>query len=572
MRRKLLSILSLAIFCLTSSLHASDGDRPKLIVANPMNLNYRFMIDGNSRREAADPVIEYFKGRYYLCASKSGGYWSSPDLCHWNYIRCRTITNIENYAPTAMVYDDELYFFTKGDVRIFKTNNPEVDNWEQVEVDPNAQGGTDVSWFKDDDGKVYLYWGCSNSKPIMGVEVDPKNKFKSIGERKPLIMHRPAEFGWEVEGDNNETGRTGWNEGPCVIKWKGKYYLQYATPGTQFRTYSDAVYISDHPLGPFECVDASPFSFKPGGFIAGAGHGHTFKDKYGNYWHVATMKISRRQNFERRLGLFPVYFGDDDRMYTHTVWTDYPYAIPTEKVDFSKDNCSLGWNVLSHGKKVTASSELPQYEASCANDEQVESWWAASSGKPGEWWEVDLGKTMEVRAIQVNLADHNFMLLGPDTYCYRYKIEYSSDGAEWQMLVDYTANQEDRPHDLIVLDKPVQTRFIRITNTKAVPGNFSLYDFRVFGNASSALPQKASGLKVQRDSKDKRIYRLTWNADKNATGYIVRWGIDKEHMNYSKMVYTNSFEGRLFRTDMEYQFSIDAFNESGVTLSDKVVE
>lgn len=77
---------------------------------------------------------------------------------------------------------------------------------------------------------------------------------------------------------------------------------------------------------------------------------------------------------------------------------------------------------------------------------------------------------------------------------------------------------------------------------------------------------------MQRDSKDKRIYRLTWNADKNATGYIVRWGIDKEHMNYSKMVYTNSFEGRLFRTDMEYQFSIDAFNESGVTLSDKVVE
>ena len=75
MRRKLLSILSLAIFCLTSSLHASDGDRPKLIVANPMNLNYRFMIDGNSRREAADPVIEYFKGRYYLFASKSGGYW-----------------------------------------------------------------------------------------------------------------------------------------------------------------------------------------------------------------------------------------------------------------------------------------------------------------------------------------------------------------------------------------------------------------------------------------------------------------------------------------------------------------
>lgn len=552
------------LFILAVNLHANDKKTQKLVVANPINLNYRFMIDGGTRREAADPVLEYYKGRYYLFASKSGGYWSSPDLCNWKYIRCRTITTLENYAPTIMVYEDELYFFTKGKVQIFKTNNPEVDNWQEVEVDPRAQGGTDVSWFKDDDGKIYLYWGCSNKAPIMGVEVDPKNKFKSIGERKALIMHRPAEFGWEVEGNNNETGKTGWNEGPCMTKWNGKYYLQYATPGTQFRTYADAVYVADSPLGPFECVDASPFSFKPGGFIAGAGHGHTFQDKYGNYWHVATMKISKRQSFERRLGLFPVYFGDDGRMYTHTVWTDYPFAIPTGKVDFSKNDCSMKWNMLSYGKKVVASSELPRYEAGNANDEYIESWWAAASGKPGEWWQVDLGKPMVVNAIQVNLADHNFELLGPDSYCYRYKVECSLDGTNWQRLVDRTANQEDMPHELVTLDVSVQTRFIRITNTKNVPGNFSLYDFRVFGNAKGELPQKVSELKVQRDD-DKRIYRLTWNADKNATGYIVRWGVDKKHLNYSKMVFTNEFEGRFFRIDMKYQFSVDAFNESGVT-------
>ena len=72
--------------------------------------------------------------------------------------------------------------------------------------------------------------------------------------------------------------------------------------------------------------------------------------------------------------------------------------------------------MLSYGKKVTASSELPKYEAGNANDEYIESWWAAASGNPGEWWQVDLGKMMEVKALQVNLADHNFKLLGPDSY------------------------------------------------------------------------------------------------------------------------------------------------------------
>ncbi|MDR3217386.1 MAG: hypothetical protein LBU22_00140 [Dysgonamonadaceae bacterium] len=58
------------------------------IVANPMDLSYRFQFQDPGYREAADPVCEYFKGKYYLFASKSGGYWSSPDLVKWTYIPC----------------------------------------------------------------------------------------------------------------------------------------------------------------------------------------------------------------------------------------------------------------------------------------------------------------------------------------------------------------------------------------------------------------------------------------------------------------------------------------------------
>ena len=36
-----------------------------------------------------------------------------------------------------------------------------------------------------------------------------------------------------------------------MTKHNGKYYLQYAGPGTEFKSYSDGVYVSDKPLGPF---------------------------------------------------------------------------------------------------------------------------------------------------------------------------------------------------------------------------------------------------------------------------------------------------------------------------------
>ncbi len=538
------------------------GQNKDRIIANPLNLNYRFMTNEPSRREAADPVLEYFNGKYYLFASKSGGYWSSPDLAEWTYIPCKSITTIEDYAPTILAYNSELYYLASGGKpQIFKTKNPDQDNWEAIDTKFNI-GMTDPAFFKDDNGEIYLYWGCSDVNPIMGVKVDPANGFRPIGESVVLITHNEDKYGWEVQGENNELNKPGWNEGPCMIKYNGKYYLQYASPGTQFRTYADGIYISDKPLGPFTYAENNPFCFKPGGFIGGAGHGHTFCDKYGNYWHVATMKISVREWFERRIGLFPVYFADNNNLYAHTVLTDYPFRIPDRKTDFGKDDGSMHWNMLSYGKKVSASSELPGYEAAKANDEHVESWWAAASGKSGEWWQLDLGKPMEVNAIQINLADHNFTLKAPETYCYQYVVEHSADGMNWKTLINRTANTKDMPHELVVLDKPVNTRYIRIKNIKDIPGNFSFYDFRVFGNGKGKQPQRVANVTVERDGADKRIFRLNWKKSDNAIGYIVRWGVDKDHINNAMMVCTNAFEGRFFNRDSEYYFSVDAFNES----------
>ena len=54
--------------------------------------------------------------------------------------------------------------------------------------------------------------------------------------------------------------------------------------------------------------------------MTGAGHGSTIADKYGNYWHASTMRISVNHDFERRVGLFPAGFDKDGMLYCKDVY------------------------------------------------------------------------------------------------------------------------------------------------------------------------------------------------------------------------------------------------------------
>lgn len=547
------------------------------IVANPMNLNYRFQPPDkeDKGREAADPVCEYFNGKYYLFASKSGGYWSSINLADWSYIPCKTISNIEDYAPAILVHNNAIYYMGSGTPKIFKNENPDKDDWKEIDTKFCFQiaGNVDPAFFKDDDGKVYVYWGCSNRDPIIGVQVDPEDGFKVVGEAKILIEHNYQEYGWEVSGANNEKNKSGYNEGPCMIKYNGKYYLQYAAPGTQWRVYGDGIYTSDNPLGPFVYDETSPFSFKPGGFIGGAGHGHTFNDKYGNYWHVASMTIAVRHMFERRLGLFPVYISKGGHFHAHTVLMDYPFEVPQKKVNFEKNTHSKNWNLLSYGKEVCASSQLINYEPRKAVDEMIETWWSSKTGNPGEWFQVDLGTSMTVSALQINFSDQDFPFRGYQTYFnYQYIVEGSNDGKIWEKLIDRSENIKDMPHDFIVLKKADRIRYLKIINTRQLPGKFSLSGFRVFGKGTGRKPGRVSGIQISRKD-DRRRFELNWNDVDGATGYIINWGISKNELGNSTMVMnSNNYEAGYFNRASKYYFSIDSFNENGITKGKTIYE
>ena len=560
------AVVAVAVHNRRSKIAGVGTGDASLIVANPMSLNYRFQPEPDSvRREAADPVCEWFKDAYYLFASKSGGYWRSENLKDWDYIPSATIETIEDYAPTILALGDTLYYLGSDNPRIFKNATPQRDSW--VEIDSKLTiKGHDPAFYLDDDGRVYLYWGCSDVEPIMGVEVDPKDGFREIGKPVELIRHNVDKYGWEVPGVNNEEPRQGWNEGPCMLKHDGRYYLHYAAPGTQYRIYGDGIYVGDSPLGPFEYMENNPMSFKPGGFIGGAGHGHTFRDKYGNFWHVASMTIASRHWFERRLGLFPVVFDPEKGIYALTEWSDYPFAIPCGKVDFSTESPYLGWNLLSYNKKMSASSSLPGHSPSNANDEKVETWWAGTTGNPGEWLAIDLGKPMRLNAVQVNFADHNFNVRPPHgPVVYRYHVETSSDGESWSVIADRSDNDSiDSPHELFVLDSPVETRYVRVVNDGNLDGSFSLFDLRVFGNGGGVVPAAVEGFKAVRDSDDRRAWSFSWDPSEGADGYVLRWGIGEDALTHSMVVYDNKYEARYFNRDSDYRFSITPFNENGL--------
>lgn len=135
----------------------------------------------------------------------------------------------------------------------------------------------------------------------------------------------------------------------------------------------------------------------------------------------------------------------------------------------------MDWSLLSYRKPITASSFLTDYEPSKANDERIETWWSAQSGKKGEWIQIDLEREFSVNALHVNFADHNFKVFAPHPpVVYQFFIEGSLDGQKWISLVDEKGNQKDEPHRLFTLDQSVKVRYVRICNTKKLDGCFSI--------------------------------------------------------------------------------------------------
>ena len=598
---------------------------------NPMNLEYRYQFCKRAKqgetsevfkvyREAADPSLILFKNTYFLFPSMTAGFFTSDDLHDWKFYEFKGEMPVYDYAPDVCVIGHYMYFSASrmGEIgHFYRTRDPRTEAFEKIDAAFSFQ---DPNLFADDDGRVYFYWGCSNKDPIFGVELDPKT-MEPLTEKKAMFGSAPSERGYERVGNNHiplksqeqieetidqmlptmlaQLQRDGlgagmpeeeiremlkgylsnrpYMEGAWMTKHNSKYYLQYATPGTEYNIYGDGVYVGEHPLGPFQPGNNNPYSYNPGGFITGAGHGSTLEDKKGAFWHVSSMRISHNEAFERRLGLWKAGFDEDGELYCDQRFACWPVALDAKPFD------KPDWMLLSYNKKVKVSSGVG---AENITDENVQTFWKAGTNKPGEYAVVDLGNVKDVAAVQINFADDGIERELPEgvepmrmPYEERWidmkrqktnwLLEGSEDGEAYTVIADKRTSNTDYAHDFIEFEKMLKLRYIRLT-VERVPYDqpAAISGIRVFGKGTEAMPEKAHDIKINFNGK--MDFTISWKA-KGCVGATILWGYQCDKLYHSYMVYGEKRcnVGALI-VGMPLYVRVDTFNEAGITEGDVI--
>lgn len=565
--------------------HLGNAQRPnQQTYCNPMDIGYRYNWEQINKkisyRSGADPVIITHKGEYYLFVTISGGYWRSTDLINWKYITPSRWPMEDMCAPAALSVRDTLYLFqsTFEQRPIFYTTTPETgklsfyNRW--LPALPKEVGPWDPALFYDEDiNKWYMYWGSSNVFPLYGAELDKSKNLIYKSEYKGMLKLHPDLHGWERFGRDHRDTIKPYMEGAWMTKFKGKYYLQYGAPGTEYNVYANGTYVGDDPLGPFTYANYNPISYKPGGFVTGAGHGNTFQDNYGNWWNTGTPWVAVNWNFERRMAMFPGGFTADGDMHFNTRFGDFPHYMPKKAIAHN-ESLFTGWMLLSYKKACTVSSVKDGMLGNNVNDENPRSFWVANSNKAGEWLQMDLGAVKNIKAFQVNYTDYKSDLYDNNEKVYlQFKMHASVDGQHWTVIYDNSSIKEDRPNAYIELENAIDARYVKFENVYVPTPNLAISDVRVFGNSKDKLSTTPAKLKVVRQA-DTRNADVSWEAVKGATGYNIVWGIAPDKLFQTYQVWADqpsSLEVRALTVGQTYYFAIEAFNERGVSTLSKVV-
>ncbi|MBC8009049.1 MAG: family 43 glycosylhydrolase, partial [Burkholderiales bacterium] len=275
-------------------------------------------------RELADPTVLWHEGRWYLFPS-CGMAWVSEDFVTWTHHPIEPFD--AGYAPTVAHYRGR-FLMTASKAGLWEAPHP-LGPWRHVGPIVTPSGAAPESWqdpmiFPDTDGRLYLYWGIS-APGIFGAELDPERPERMLTEPRILFEFDSAHT-WERAGDHNECTHRNFNEGAWMLKIGATYYLTYAGPGTEWKSYAMGCYRGDSPLGPFVYDESSPFCTKTDGLVQGPGHGCIVSGPGDTLWAFYTCRVCFEHVFERRIGMDRVRVREDGRL--EVVVTETPQFAP----------------------------------------------------------------------------------------------------------------------------------------------------------------------------------------------------------------------------------------------------
>lgn len=253
--------------------------------------------DGTNINSMADPfVFRDTDGTYYLFVTGKGfPAFSSRDLVNWTY-RGKVFTGDgirwarkkgSFWAPEMIRVNGRYYLHYSAEdagkikrIGLAAADSP-LGPFTDVADTPfyshaADKGCIDSHIFTDSDGQMYLYYSnAMATNPVEGTENEHRSEIWVVRLRDDLsgtegqaVMVAFPEQSWE-----HLPGRTQfWNEGACVVKHAGKYYLMYSANSYATERYAIGYAVSDAPTGPFVKYASNPIFSSRFGAVSGPGH------------------------------------------------------------------------------------------------------------------------------------------------------------------------------------------------------------------------------------------------------------------------------------------------------------
>ena len=264
------------------------------------------IIQGN----LADPTVIRHQSVYYLYATggvdEDNGYrvYTSRNLVDWEAGPVVFRPGIPHiWAPDVWCDPNSgkfyLYYTANQAVGVAEAEGPLGPFTIRKKL---CDSSIDAHLFRDDDGKLYLYFV---QLPGFRITVQPMaTPTEKSGESKVLIK---PESDWE-----KLSGHV--TEGPWMIKRAGRYYLIYSGSGADTPNYAVGYATADNPDGPFTRAPHNPIIQRSEG-LYGPGHGCAVRDDAGNWWHIYHQKESDRVEWKRFICLDRLWFDQAGRLY-----------------------------------------------------------------------------------------------------------------------------------------------------------------------------------------------------------------------------------------------------------------
>ncbi|NLE12601.1 MAG: family 43 glycosylhydrolase [Clostridiales bacterium] len=456
--------------------------------------SYRMDFTGEpyrSYRSISDPSVLYHDGKWYLYPSYDMAY-VSEDFVNWEYVPCTPPDAVDGprYSPAVVPCGDRFLLTISGE-RLFIGNTP-TGPFEPLGdcIMPNGARfkPCDPGLFRDDDGRIYIYWHGSRTHPVRGVwssltlaaELDANDPCRLLCE--PVMLNEfDPEHTWECFGEYNQNTSKGWIEGQWMFKHNGRYYLIYSGCGTEFGAYAMGVYYSDKgPLEGFVYQKKNPLTFNRTGLIKGAGHGSVAHGPNNSIWVFYTTTMCYTHCYERRIGMDRLEVDENGELYCPAI-TDTPQYGATEP---EIGDTGLKPLTVYIRARHRASSHSEGRDSLYALDESMQTWWQPAADDKQPWLLVNLEGDFVIEASRiiwydVGLDYDNGVLPGP----FKYKIEActSLEKEDWTVILNMTENNEDRCIDYRSF-KPFKGSAVRLTITGSPEGiTPGVISFSVFG-------------------------------------------------------------------------------------------